>query len=110
MGVARGAGKLMPIGTTRSQARDRSWFSTTGSSSTRDLIAPLPGAPPGGWPGPTEQEPVLVRVLADIGVMRDEGEGIARIFDEMVGRRLPDIECQGGLFTIKLFGEGDGAA
>ena len=55
---------------------------------------------------------MLVRVLADIGAMRDEGEGIARIFDEMADRRLPapDIECESGLFTIKLFGEGDRSA
>ncbi len=54
---------------------------------------------------------MLVRVLADIGAMRDEGEGIARIFDEMADRRLPEpeIECEDGLFTIRLFGEYDHA-
>lgn len=52
---------------------------------------------------------MLVRVLADIGAMRDEGEGIARIFSEMADRQLPgpEIACEDGLFTIKLFGEGD---
>ena len=41
--------------------------------------------------------------------MRVEGGGIARVFNEMVDRQLPgpDIACEGGLFTIKLFGEGD---
>ncbi len=49
------------------------------------------------------------RVFADIGAMRDEGEGVARIFDEMADRQLPgpDITCEGGLFNISLFGEGD---
>lgn len=58
------------------------------------------------------RNPMLVRVLADIGAMRDEGEGIARIFDEMADRQLPgpDIACDSGLFTIKLFGEGGRSA
>ncbi len=60
-----------------------------------------------GGPAHGTRNPMLVRVLADIGAMRDEGEGIARIFDEMADRQLPgpDIACDGGLFTIKLFGE-----
>ena len=78
-----------------------------------DLIAPvtLERLREGG-PAHGTRNPMLVRVLADIGAMRDEGEGIARIFDEMVDRQLPepDIECEGGLFTIKLFGDGDGSA
>jgi ATP-dependent DNA helicase RecG len=60
-----------------------------------------------GGPAHGTRNPMLVRVLADIGAMRDEGEGVARIFDEMADRQLPepDIECEGGLFTIRLFGE-----
>lgn len=60
-----------------------------------------------GGPAHGTRNPMLVRVLADIGAVRDEGEGIARIFDEMADRQLPgpDIACDGGLFTIKLFGE-----
>lgn len=52
---------------------------------------------------------MLVRVLADIGAMRDEGEDIARIFEEMADRQLPgpDIACDGDLFTVRLVGEGD---
>jgi len=44
--------------------------------------------------------------------MRDEGEGIARIFNEMADRRLPEpqVECEGGLFTIRLFGDGNRSA
>lgn len=50
---------------------------------------------------------MLVRVLADVGVMRDEGEGIARIFAEMADRQLPvpEISCDGGVFTMTLFGD-----
>ncbi|MDE2983961.1 MAG: putative DNA binding domain-containing protein [Gemmatimonadota bacterium] len=57
------------------------------------------------------RNPMLVRVLAEVGAMRDEGEGIARIFDEMADRRLPDpdIECDSGLFTFRLFAEGGGS-
>ncbi len=79
-------------------------------SNPGDLIAPvtLERLREGGTAHGT-RNPMLVRVLADIGAMRDEGEGIARIFGEMADRRLPapDIECGNGLFTIKLFGEGD---
>lgn len=64
-----------------------------------------------GSPAHGTRNPMLARVLADIGAMRDEGEGIARIFDEMADRRLPEpeIECEDGLFTIRLFGEYDHA-
>ena len=79
-------------------------------SNPGDLIAPvtLERLREGGSAHGT-RNPMLVRMLADVGAMRGEGEGIARIFDEMVDRQLPepDIECEGGLFTIKLFGEGD---
>jgi len=62
-----------------------------------------------GGPVHGTRNPMLVRVLADIGAMRDEGEGIARIFDEMADRRLPgpEFECEGGVFTIRLYGEGN---
>ncbi|MDE2980913.1 MAG: putative DNA binding domain-containing protein [Gemmatimonadota bacterium] len=78
-------------------------------SNPGDLIAPvtLERLREGG-PAHGTRNPMLVRVLADIGAMRDEGEGIARVFDEMADRRLPhpEIECEGSLFTIRLFGEG----
>ena len=73
-----------------------------------DLIAPvtLDRLREGG-PAHGTRNPMLVRVLADSGLMRDEGEGIARIFGEMADRQLPppDIACEDGLFTIKLFGD-----
>jgi len=78
-------------------------------SNPGDLIAPVTLARlREGGPAHGTRNPMLVRVLADIGAMRDEGEGVARIFDEMADRQLPepDIECESGLFTIKLFGEG----
>ena len=78
-------------------------------SNPGDLIAPvtLERLREGG-PAHGTRNPMLVRVLADIGAMRDEGEGITRIFGEMADRQLPgpDIACDTGLFTIKLFGEG----
>lgn len=78
-------------------------------SNPGDLIAPvtLDRLRKGG-PAHATRNPMLVRVLADIGAMRDEGEGIARIFDEMADHQLPrpDIVCDDGLFTIRLVGEG----
>ena len=54
---------------------------------------------------------MLVRVLADVGVMRDEGEGIARIFSEMADRQLrpPEISAENDIFSITLFGDGPAA-
>lgn len=78
-------------------------------SNPGDLIAPvtLDRLREGG-PAHATRNSMLVRVLADIGAMRDEGEGITRIFDEMADRQLPrpDIMCDGGLFTITLVGAG----
>ena len=79
-------------------------------SNPGDLIAPvtLDRLREGG-PAHGTRNPMLVRVLADTGAMRDEGEGIARIFSEMADRQLPDpeIACEDGVFTITLFGDGD---
>ena len=36
-----------------------------------------------GRPAHATRNPLMVRVLADAGIMRDEGEGVARIFAEM---------------------------
>lgn len=53
------------------------------------------------------RNPMLVRVLADAEIMRDEGEGVARVFREMASRLLrePEIESANGLFRITLFNE-----
>lgn len=55
------------------------------------------------------RNPMLVRVLADTEIMRDEGEGIVRVFREMDDSFLPDPEMtsESGLFTITLFNEPD---
>ena len=55
------------------------------------------------------RNPMLVRVLADAEIMRDEGEGVARVFREMEDSFLPDPEMtsESGLFTITLFNEPD---
>ena len=55
------------------------------------------------------RNPMLVRVLADAEVMRDEGEGIVRVFREMANSflREPEMTSEAGLFTITLFNEPD---
>ena len=49
----------------------------------------------------------MVRVLADAGIMRDEGEGIPRIFEEMQESLLkdPEIEVHDGIFMLRLLNE-----
>ena len=51
------------------------------------------------------RNPMLVRVLADTEIMRDEGEGIVRVFREMTDSFLhePQFASESGLFTITLF-------
>ncbi len=53
------------------------------------------------------RNPMLVRVLTDAKIMRDEGEGVARVFREMAASLLrePDIESCDGLFRMTLFNE-----
>ena len=55
------------------------------------------------------RNPMLVRVLADADIMRDEGEGIVRVFREMADSflREPGMTSESGLFTITLFNEPD---
>ena len=82
-------------------------------SNPGDLIAPvsLDRLREGG-PAHGTRNPMIVRVLADTGAMRDEGEGVARIFSEMADRQLPAprIAVESGLFAITLFGEGTRSA
>lgn len=57
------------------------------------------------------RNPMLVRALTDARYMRDEGEGMARIRDEMEANSLPppEIAVERGLFVIRLFnGTGGG--
>lgn len=78
-------------------------------SNPGDLIAPVTlERLQAGDPAHGTRNPMLVRVLADAGAMRDEGEGIARIFSEMADRELPmpGIACDHGVFSITLYGEG----
>lgn len=51
------------------------------------------------------RNPMLVRVLADTEIMRDEGEGIVRVYREMAESLLrePEVESGSGLFRITLF-------
>ena len=53
------------------------------------------------------RNPMLVRVLADAEIMRDEGEGVARVFREMAASLLrePELESANGLFRMTLFNE-----
>ena len=56
-------------------------------------------------PAHATRNPLIVRILADAGVMRDEGEGVARIFDEMEENALrePEMALEDGVFSISLF-------
>jgi len=53
------------------------------------------------------RNPLIVRVLADAGIMREEGEGIPRIFDEMEVSflRAPDLAVEAGEFKVTLHNE-----
>jgi len=53
------------------------------------------------------RNPLMVRILVDVGIMREEGEGIPRIFDEMEESFLhpPGIEIDSGVFTVTLSNE-----
>lgn len=53
------------------------------------------------------RNPLTVRVLAVGGLMRDEGEGIPRIFEEMEGSflRPPSFDLRDGTFVVSLFNE-----
>ncbi len=53
------------------------------------------------------RNPLIVRLLADVGLMREEGEGIPRIFDEMEGSflRPPEFTVEAGEFMVTLRNE-----
>lgn len=53
------------------------------------------------------RNPLIVRLLADAGIMREEGEGIPRIFDEMEESFLkaPEFGEEHGSFRVTLFNE-----
>lgn len=53
------------------------------------------------------RNPLLVRMLAEVGLMREEGEGIPRIFDEMEASLLhaPDLRVEAGEFLVALRNE-----
>jgi len=50
------------------------------------------------------RNPLLVRVLADLGYLREMGEGIPRMFQEMEhhGLRPPELCTEGFFFTVTL--------
>lgn len=53
------------------------------------------------------RNPLLVRVLVDVGIMREEGEGIPRIFDEMAESLLkaPEFSVERSQFLVTLRNE-----
>lgn len=57
-----------------------------------------------GIPSHASRNPVLVRVLAAAGIMRDEGEGVPRMFREMTGMGLlpPEIEADASNHVLRL--------
>ena len=50
------------------------------------------------------RNPLLVRVLADLGYLKEMGEGIPRMFQEMdhYGLRPPEFSTEGFFFTVTL--------
>lgn len=53
------------------------------------------------------RNPLMVRVLVDVGIMREEGEGIPRIFEEMEESLLcqPEFSLESATFCISLKNE-----
>jgi len=53
------------------------------------------------------RNPLLVRVLAEAGLMREEGEGVPRMFEEMHESflRAPQLDLADGVFTVTLRNE-----
>lgn len=53
------------------------------------------------------RNPILVRVLAEAGIMREEGEGVPRMHDEMRKSHLrpPAFGAANSTFTVTLFNE-----
>lgn len=51
------------------------------------------------------RNPLLVRVLADLGYLKEMGEGIPRMFQEMEhhGLRPPEFSHEGFFFTVTLY-------
>lgn len=50
------------------------------------------------------RNPLIVRVLADLGYLREMGEGVPRMFQEMEGYGLhpPELSLEGFIFTVTL--------
>jgi ATP-dependent DNA helicase RecG len=50
------------------------------------------------------RNPLIVRVLADIGYLREIGEGVPRIYQEMetYGLHPPELSAEGFIFTVTL--------
>ncbi len=50
------------------------------------------------------RNPLLVRVLGDLGYLQEMGEGVPRIFQEMehYGLRPPELSAEGFFFTVTL--------
>lgn len=53
------------------------------------------------------RNPLIVRVLVDAGLMREEGEGIPRMFEEMEESFLhvPELRVESGAFSVTLRNE-----
>lgn len=53
------------------------------------------------------RNPLIVRMLVDMGIMRDEGEGIPRMHEEMEASYLkaPDFQADGASFQVTLRNE-----
>ncbi len=72
-----------------------------------------PGTPPAtvsmdelkqGHPAHANRNPRVVRGLVELGLMREQGEGIPRMFEEMQASYLPmpELDADGGWFRVVL--------
>jgi len=57
-----------------------------------------------GRPAHASRNPRIVRVLVELGLMREQGEGIPRMFEEMQVSYLPmpELDADGGWFRVVL--------
>lgn len=77
-------------------------------SSPGDLVAPVTlDALRSRRPVHASRNPLIVRVLVDVGLMREEGEGVPRMYEEMQASflRPPQFELEDGTFTVTFLNE-----
>lgn len=77
-------------------------------SSPGDLVAPVTlDALRSRRPVHASRNPLIVRVLVDVGLMREEGEGVPRMYEEMQASFLqpPELALSDNTFTVTFSNE-----